>query len=153
MSMRLIPGISRDNLKLLYADPLIQRIGTDARPAAPLVHPLLRYISVLDGEEFMGAYIMIDFSPHERELHMLLHRKATGISRQASRAALDLAFEDPGVSRVTAWVLATIPTAVNHCRRLGFSIEGIKREAVVIGGCLTDIVLLGITRVEWERTA
>lgn len=143
-------GISAENLAALYADPLILRTGDDEHPAVPVEHELAEYWSVFDGEQFVGAYLVIDYSAYEWEVHTLLQKAATRISREAGRRMLDILFEDPVKQRVTGWVRGDIRTAINLCLKLGLIVEGIKLDAVQVDGEPLPLIMMGVTRSKWE---
>lgn len=151
MAVILEPGITEDNLSVLYQDGRIQdRISTDLRPASVIDHPLVNYLSVFDDGEFVGAYLVIDFSPYEKEVHMHLMKKGMRASRESSRLVANRIFTDQHIQRITVWVSSGIPTVVNHCVNMGFVVEGVKRSAIMAGGELLDLVLLGLTREDWR---
>jgi RimJ/RimL family protein N-acetyltransferase len=67
-------------------------------------------------------------------------------SRDLARLYLSCIFEDDEIERVTAYVLGTLPSAANFCRRLGFEYEGARRNACRVDGVLTDVLIYGLTR-------
>lgn len=145
----LTAGISDEDLATLYADPLIARIGDDGRPAAPVVHPLVTYLSARIDGEFVGAYIVVKFTQFEYEAHSLLMRSATRHSREIGALLLMWVFSHPGVMRLTGYVREGIQSAVNHCLKMGFAYEGFRRDALLVNGEPKGIHVLGITRKEW----
>lgn len=147
--VRIERGIDPAILVDLYADPLIQRVGDDLHPAGPVDHELAEYVSVFNDDEFVGAFLVIDFSAYEYEVHVLLQKSATKASREACRLLLDMLFSDENKQRVTGWVGAHIPTSVNYCKRMGLEVEGQKRNAIRIDGVPMDVVMVGITREKW----
>ena len=150
MDVRLEWGATPEQLAMLYADPLIQRTGDDMHPASPVSHDLARYASVYLNGAFVGAYLVIEFSAYEWEVHTLLQKAATPASRAAGRKLLGLLFEDPDKQRVTGWVRADLKTATNLCGKLGLLVEGVKSDAVRVNGRPVDLVIMGLTRERWE---
>lgn len=147
--IELTEGISGENLAALYADPLIARTGDDDNPAAPVSHPLLKYLSAWVDGQFVGAYIAIEFTRREYELHSLLLRKATRHSRDLGRLVLAWAFGHEHTMRVTGYIREGIESAVNHCLKMGFTYEGFRRDALMVNGEPKGIHILGLTRKEW----
>lgn len=149
--IELIEGISDEDMQSLYADPFISRIGDDACPAQPIHHPLVTYLSARIDGEFAGAYICVKFTDQEFELHSLLMKKATRYSRRLGDLVLRWAFSHPAVLRVTGYIRDGIPTAINHCLKMGFEYEGFRREALLVNGEPKGIHILGLTRKEWSK--
>lgn len=145
----LTAGISDEDLATLYADPLIARIGDDGRPAAPVTHPLVTYLSARVDGEFVGAYIVVKFTRFEYEAHSLLMRSATRHSREIGAMLLRWVFSHPSVLRLTGYVRDGIQSAINHCLKMGFTYEGFRRHALLVNGEPKGIHVLGITREEW----
>lgn len=149
----LTEGITEANLADLYADPLIARIGDDDQPAAPVSHPLLKYLSAWVCGQFVGAYIVIEFTAREYEIHSLLMRKATRHSRELGRLVLAWAFGHESVMRVTGYIREGIDSAVNHCLKMGFVYEGFRRNALLVDSKPHGIHILGMTRDDWRALA
>lgn len=151
MAVKLQEGVTDEHLALLYADPLVLRTGDDDHPATPIHHELAHYISVFADSVFVGCYLLIDFSEREREAHCFLLKRAIPYSREISNAFLCYVFSNPKVSRLTGWVREDLKEAVNHNAKHGFQIEGVKFDAVMVNGELKNLVMMGITRRNWER--
>ena len=93
----------------------------------------------------------IEYSDTETELHSLLLRRALKASRPLGQACINWAFNDsPIVQRVTAYVFESMLTARNYCLRLGFQIEGFRRNAFSYNGAPEGVWVLGMTRSDWE---
>jgi RimJ/RimL family protein N-acetyltransferase len=82
-------------------------------------------------------------------VHAGLKRRALPWSRQLAGLFLDRVFEPPQVLRATAYVMGDLPSAANFCRRVGFTDEGVRRNAIVKGGRILDCIVLGLLRSEW----
>jgi ribosomal-protein-serine acetyltransferase len=77
-----------------------------------------------------------------------------GLMRRAMVALLDQAFGPLRLARVTAHIEATNERSRNLVKRLGFTEEGVHRQAIVIGGRRRDDVVYGLLADEWrEHTA
>lgn len=142
-------GISVKNLMALYADPFIARIADDGMEFAPIDHPLVTYLSAFHGDEFVGAYIVVRFSDCEYEAHSLLMKKATRYSRLLGELLIEWVFSHDQVLRLTGYIREGIHTAVNHCLKMGFQLEGFRRDALLVNGEPKGIHVLGLTRKEW----
>lgn len=142
-------GISVQHLMALYADPFIARIGDDGMQVEPIAHPLVAYLSAFVGEEFVGAYLVVRFSDTEYEAHSLLLKKATRYSRMLGELLIEWVFSHDKVLRLTGYIRDGIPTAINHCLKMGFQYEGFRRDALLVKGEPKGIHILGLTRKEW----
>ena len=142
-------GITKEHLEEIYSDPYITKIGHDHRPAAPIEHPLVTYLSAWIDGKFAGAFMAIQFTAIELELHALLKKSSIFYSRDLARKFLEWAFEKP-ILRVTAYIIDGLDSAKNFCLKLGFHYEGRRRNACVQNGSAKDIHVLGMTREDWS---
>ena len=140
-----------DALAALYADPYIARVGHDHRAAAPIVHPDVHYIGAHVNGALVGAFIVIESGWIEHDVHALLSRRALPWSRQLGAMMLARMFENSALQRITAQVIEGLEAARNYCMRLGFCLEGFKRNALMVGGKLRGVYMLGLTRENWQR--
>jgi len=141
-------GISQQHLLEVYQDPYIARVGHDHRPAAPIDHPNATYLSAWVGDSFAGAFLVIKQSAVELELHALLKKSALKQSRDLGMSCLAWAFAQP-ILRVTAYIIEGLEAVKNYCLKLGFKLEGCRRNACVQNGVIKDVYVLGMTRQEW----
>lgn len=109
-------------------------------------HPLVDYIGVFNKDEIQGVYMVINFSENEKEIHSYLLKKAIKKSRKYGDMIIDKCFEDDNITRLTAWIFADLTKAQNYVKKLGFKLEGIKKEAIMRRNKLTDVHLYGLTR-------
>jgi hypothetical protein len=144
-------GITQEHLQEVYSDSYIVRVGHDHRPAAPISHPNVTYLSAWIGNTFAGAFMVIKQSAVELELHALLKRSSIKHSRDLGVACLAWAFGHP-ILRVTAYIIEGLEAAKNYCLKLGFKEEGRRRCACVQGGVVKDVYVLGMTRQDWRTT-
>jgi hypothetical protein len=84
-------GITPEQLAEVYADPYIQRLSHDYYDAAPITHPLVTYLSAWVDGDFAGAFMAIEYSDTETELHSLLLRRALKSSRPLGQACINWA--------------------------------------------------------------
>jgi hypothetical protein len=151
MLVSVTESITDEHLLEVYADPYINKIGHDHRPAAPIIHPNVTYLSAWIGSTFAGAFMVIKQSAVELELHSLLKKSSIKESRNLAAKCLAWAFAHP-ILRVTVYIIEGLEAAKNFALKLGFKNEGCRRCACVQGGIVKDVYVLGMTRQEW-RTA
>jgi hypothetical protein len=151
MLVSVTESITDEHLLEVYADPYINKIGHDHRPAAPIIHPNVTYLSAWIGSTFAGAFMVIKQSAVELELHSLLKKSSIKESRKLAAKCLAWAFAHP-ILRVTVYIIEGLEAAKNFALKLGFKNEGCRRCACVQGGIVKDVYVLGMTRQEW-RTA
>ena len=144
-------GITDEQLNEVYADPYITRIAPDDWSMAPVIHPLVTYLSAFVNGRFVGAFLAIRYTQHEIEWHSLLMKSALKQSRQLGNLFLTWAFQQ-GVMRVTAHIYEYLTTAKNYGSKLGLQEEGFRRCAAVKNGKAVGVYMLGITRQEWRLT-
>jgi hypothetical protein len=136
----------------LFLDPYIARVGHDDRPAAPIEHPHVHYLGARVDGDLVGAFMVIESGFIEVDVHALLARRALLHSREFGRLCLAHIFANPVIERVTAYVIDGLTAARNYCLKLGFQIEGLRRNACRQNGRLLGVHVLGITRNEWEKS-
>jgi RimJ/RimL family protein N-acetyltransferase len=73
-----------------------------------------------------------------------------GYGRAALELALNYAFYETNLHRVSAWVPADNSAAVRFFQRAGFQEEVRSRQAAVWAGQRYDLLGLGLLRSEWE---
>lgn len=149
-NVSLSEGLSTEQLVEIYADPFISRIQHDHRKHYPVFSPAATYVGAWINGVFSGAYLAIEVSTIELDVHVLLKKNAVKHSRQLGEMFLDWCFEKPDVVRITGQIPDWIPTARNHCEKMGFKYEGTKRAALIVNGQRRNILMMGILREEWE---
>jgi hypothetical protein len=147
--LRLLPLNDKAALADLYRDPYIARVGHDHRPAAPIEHPAASYLGAWVGDSLVGAFLVIESGFIEWDVHALLTRRALPWCRDFGRMCLAWCFGHEVVQRVTAYVIEGLEAARNYCLKLGFVVEGFRRDAVSVGGQLVGLHVLGMTRRDW----
>ena len=68
-------------------------------------------------------------------------------------AGAALAFETLGMARLTAWANTRNGRSQVALERVGFSREGVLRGWHRHGDAVHDVVVFGLVRAEWERSA
>jgi RimJ/RimL family protein N-acetyltransferase len=74
-----------------------------------------------------------------------------GIGTEMIAVLLEYVFSDLGLHRVYAYAFASNIGSIRAKEKCGFQVEGVLREAYYGQGCFQDIVLVGITRGDWQR--
>lgn len=133
-------------------DKLADKLRHDGRDPGYITHPLVRYFGAYQHGELVGIFTAVDFTRWEVEVHVAVLPAAIRNARALCRLFLAVVFADPEVMRATAYVLGTLPSAANLCRKLGFVDEGRRRDACRVAGVATDVVVLGMTRRDWSGT-
>lgn len=77
--------------------------------------------------------------------------RGRGYGTEAVQLALEFAFSELNMHRVTATVFSYNPPSARLLEKLGFVHEGIMRERVQRDGRRHDLVFYGLLRPEWER--
>lgn len=143
-------GITTEHLGQIYADPYITKVGHDHRPAAPIQHPLVTYLSAFVNGKFAGAFIAIQQTAIEIDLHALLKKEFVRYSRMLGAELLRWSFDKKQTMRVTAYIIEGLESAKNYCIKLGFKMEGFRRDACMQDGNLKGVHILGMTRRDWS---
>lgn len=144
-------GITENHLQEVYSDAYITKVGHDHRPAAPIRHPLVTYLTATVDGNFAGAFMAIQQTSVELELHSLLKKSAVPHSRRLGREFLRWAFESRPILRVTAYIIEGLESAKNYCLKLGMKLEGFRRDACVQSGHVKGLYILGMTRQDWSQ--
>jgi len=144
-------GITKENLTSLYQDTYIQQASHDNKSFEPIDHPLVKYASVYDKNNFLGAFLIVLFSKTEIEIHALLKKSSLYFSRQAGLEIIDFVFKEYNPLRITANIIGNLSKAQNYVEKLGFCLEGVRRDACVKDGKNTNINVYGLTQKEWRE--
>ncbi len=143
-------GISDKNLQDIYQDSYISKVSYDNKPFEPIDHPLVKYITASIDGRFAGAFMIILFSKTEIEIHSLLKKQFVEHSRQLGREVIDFVFSFYNPQRLTAYIIDGLNTAKNYVIKLGFTLEGIRRDACIKDNRMKNIYIYGLTRREWS---
>lgn len=149
MALTLHDKITTEQLTTLYSDPYIMKaFKIDNKTPEPILHPLVTYYTAFKDKEFMGAFIHIQQSQYDAELHIMLLKKAITHSREFGRMMIEESFKDKDVLRITAPAYGDLHTAMNYAIKLGFNLEGIKKDVALRDGKTINEYIYGITRGE-----
>ena len=75
-----------------------------------------------------------------------------GLVTKCCRAAIDRAFKKMGMNRVQIRCATGNIRSKNIPKRLGFTFEGIEREAELLNGRFLDLEVYGMLRKDWNKT-
>lgn len=148
--MSVTEGATTEQLVEVYSDPFIGRIAHDHRRHYPVFSPAATYVSAWVNGVFSGVFLAIQQSDIELDVHVLLKRSATRYSRKLGAAFLEWCFSKTGILRLTGYIPDWIPAARNHCEKMGFKYEGMRRHAYVKDGKPRGVWIMGLLREEWE---
>ncbi len=101
----------------------------------------------------VGLY-QIDHRVRSAEFAILLGDKSRwgkGTGTRITVAVLDYAFDWLNLNRIELSVLDINPRAVHLYEKLGFSVEGIRRQAQFKNGAYVDVKLMSLLRGETSR--
>lgn len=150
MRIAVKPLDDKQALAALYAAPEFSVVAHDHRPVGPISHPAVSYLGAYVDDVLAGCFLLIKASSLEIDLHALILRRFVRQSRDLGRLCIAHAFEQPGIARVTAYVIEGLESARNFTERLGFKQEGFRRDACMKSGALLGVHVMGLTRTEWE---
>lgn len=135
----------------ILLDPsLVDQIGYDGSPAGFINHPLHHYFGAYVECELVGIFHVVIVTDWEIDAHIAILPGAMRHGRALAREFTALMFESTTIMRITAQVLSPLLTAANFCRKLGFVDEGHRRHVCKRGDEVLDVIILGLTREDWE---
>ncbi|EIW81381.1 acyl-CoA N-acyltransferase [Coniophora puteana RWD-64-598 SS2] len=154
-----------DNLLRLYDDALVQPsiLLAPLKPLSPAYKEKLQkdmdnitfgaVIALTSTGEFIGQSVLNIPEPKNRDasvgICLLPEFWSRGYGTEAMLFTVDHAFRWYGLHRVSLTVWAVNERAVGVYKRLGFVIEGRKREAIWMDTKWVDILSMGVLRSEW----
>jgi len=77
--------------------------------------------------------------------------RGRGLGTEASRLILGYGFEQLGLHRISLDVFAFNPRGKRVYQKVGFLVEGVRRDAFRFDGEYTDEIMMAILAPEWER--
>jgi RimJ/RimL family protein N-acetyltransferase len=113
---------------------------------------------IVDSDVFVGTCGLhrIDWRNRSALLGIVLgdvaHR-GRGLGTDAVQTLLRHAFANLGLHRVELEVLADNAPAIRCYERVGFTTEGIRRDARYLDGAFVDLVVMGILASEWSSSS
>ncbi|MEI9973595.1 MAG: GNAT family protein [Ignavibacteriota bacterium] len=108
---------------------------------------------IWEGDRFIGVIgtKRIDWLNGKVELGYWMGRghQGKGIMTDACRAVLDYLFRELRLNRVEIQCATGNVRSAGIPRRLGFTLEGVRREAELVNGTFHDLLLFSLLRKEW----
>ncbi|KAG1749289.1 acyl-CoA N-acyltransferase [Suillus lakei] len=148
-----------DDLLRLWNDPLVQPFVTNDN--VTLLGPKWRQatfgaiIALKETGEFMGQGLVSILEPKNRDgtfgICLLPKFWSNGYGTEATKFMIDYSFKWFGLNRLSLGVFANNARAIAVYEKLGFVMEGRKRQAVWMDNRWEDVLTMGILRDEWER--
>jgi diamine N-acetyltransferase len=95
----------------------------------------------------------LDWPARQAELRVRIEKASwgTGIGSAACAKLLEHAFHELNLERVWLRVFDVNPRARAMYEKLGFVVEGTLRRAAFVDGALTDVILMGLLKSEYQR--
>lgn len=114
-----------------------------------LVQPHTYWLEIYEGDELLGiVYFDRLESGVEAYANLVLFDRKPAEKRHVIKAIMEHMFREFPLNRITGHVPDIYFATTRLLKRLGFKQEGVKREAVLMGGRWVDIVIMGILRSE-----
>lgn len=146
--IRLEKGISKENADYLYSHESILKLRHDNGGVYFIEHPFVNYYSAYIGDTFVGAFLVIEHSDIEAEVHLHLLPISVKYYRNICHLMLHELFQK--YHRVTGKIYGHLKTMQNMVKKLGFKHEGTMREIYAIDGTKIDCEVYGLLKHEWE---
>lgn len=156
-----------DDILRLWNDPLVQPLITNSNVTllgpkfketirAQMEQAIFGAIIVLkETGEFMGQALVSVPEPKNRDgtfgICLLPKFWNNGYGTEATKFIVDYSFNWFGLNRMSLGVFANNARAIAIYEKLGFVMEGRKRQAVWMDNRWEDSLSMGILRNEWKR--
>jgi RimJ/RimL family protein N-acetyltransferase len=105
-------------------------------------------------ESVIGKVVLlaIDLDSRRAEIGYILDRAhwGHGYNNEALTRVVEFAFDDLGLNRIEAEFDPRNAASAKAVRRLGFVEEGLLRERWIVAGEVSDSLMAGLLRSEWE---
>lgn len=156
-----------DDLLRLWEDPLVQPLVTS--DSVTLLGPKFKetiraqieratfgaIIALKETGEFMGQGAITVLEPKNRDgtfgICLLPKFWSNGYGTEATKFMVDHSFKWFNLNRMSLAVFGNNARAIAVYEKLGFIMEGRKRQAVWMDNRWEDLLTMGILRDEWER--
>lgn len=112
------------------------------------------YAIRLDGQA-VGIVQLFGMLPFHRRAELGIYLggmelRGAGIGYMATAILLDFAFNGLDLRKVGAEILCLNTTTLRLCRRMGFTLEGVKRQEYFSDGAYWDTHVFGLLREEFD---
>jgi len=140
-------GVTKENIEMVYGHPSMRKIKHDHAELGYIDHPMIDYYSCFLNDEFVGCYIVAKIFPIDYEVHMLLLPTAVKRHRELGLKMATILFEE--TDRISTIVIGGMNSAKNYIKKLGFKLEGIKRDAFEQNGIKKDAYFYGLLKKDF----
>jgi len=101
-----------------------------------------------EGDEIAGIICFVKTGVYSCEGHYAFLPKYWGKTLKYGREAIEWAFKQ-GYRKITGKTPIDNKPAIAWAKRLGFEIEGINRESIMINGEMIDQIYFGLRWSQW----
>ncbi len=113
-------------------------------------------IQIKENKKKIGSIYFRDINYDKKEAEMGIFigeddERGKGYGNEASRLALNYAFDELGLESVYARQLASNEVAIKNNEKTGFVTEKYVKNAVKINGIDRDVIFIRITNKEWKN--
>ncbi|HSQ26755.1 MAG TPA: GNAT family protein [Anaerolineales bacterium] len=117
-------------------------------------HPMLIEVQQGDVWRPIGncGFHNLDWRCRSGEVGIFIGEKSLwnqGFGSEAMRLLLQHGFDTLNLNRIGLYVYSTNPRAIRSYEKVGFVLEGRKRQAMYLNGKFVDILLMSVLRSEW----
>ncbi len=116
--------------------------------------PQMRYLLILQRREKVGFVVLKNIDTKDRDVELariIISQKGQGIGQAAVCEIVRYIFENLGAHRISLDTLSYNKRAQHVYRKLGFTQEGLIREALYLNGVFHDVVLFGLLAADWQK--
>ena len=107
---------------------------------------------ILNDEKLIGYFRLSDYSIENMNIYVgadiAPEHTGKGLGYLAYKAFLPYLFNEYGLNKVSLEVLSTNERAIHLYKKLGFIVDGIKREEVLKKGVFVDSIIMSILKNE-----
>lgn len=111
-------------------------------------------VADLATDAWVGEVVLNEWEPGNRSCNFRIlmgpHGQNRGYGTEATRLLLDHAFTGLGLHRVSLEVYAFNPRAQHVYTKVGFVVEGRRREALQYDGQWVDAIVMAVLEHEWQ---
>jgi len=145
-----LKAISGENAFQLLDDELKSRILQDGVSLTIMPNDFV-YIGCFKGRNPAGFISLKKVTKTTIEIHINIQKKYRGYARIFSNQVLDNLFKDPLINRIESNIPIIYPDVIKFVQKLGFIIEGEKRESFLKDGNLHNLITIGLLRGDYGR--
>jgi RimJ/RimL family protein N-acetyltransferase len=150
--MTIEPTTDRELIRLAMVHPRVYpSISDDFSPAPqdfqPHIGPGTLYLAVYDGDNYLGCFLFVQWSPVMFEVHTCLLPAAYGAkATEAAKAAAEWMFHHTTCRRIITHVPQYNRLALRFAERAGLTQCGRNYQSYQKDGRLHDLIMLGLSK-------